>query len=72
MSSATISIANSVAAFLSLWPARGEACRYFGKFRWLPWGLLIGGIMGVIRLTVRGVSAPAMDVALFCSGVVSG
>lgn len=72
MLSATISIAISLVAILSLWLTWGEAGGNFGEFRSLPWWVVIGGIIGVIFVAGGIVLAPAMGMALFFVCVVSG
>lgn len=69
---AGISISISLVVVLALWLAWGKAAGDFSQFKYLPWWVVLGGIVGAIFVAGAIVTAPVLGVALFFVCMVAG
>ena len=69
---ASISISISLLITFCLWLVWGKASADFSQFKYLPWWVIIGGIVGAIFVAGSIVTAPVLGVALFFVCMVAG
>ena len=69
---AGISISISLVVVVVLWLVWGKAAGDFSQFKYLPWWVVVGGIVGAIFVAGSIVTAPVLGVALFFVCMVAG
>ena len=69
---AGISISISLIVVVALWLAWGKAAGDFSQFKYLPWWVIVGGVVGAIFVAGSIVTAPVLGVALFFVCMVAG
>lgn len=70
--SALISIGISLVVVIVLWLSWGKGAGEISQARFLPWWVIIGGIVGVVFVAGGIVIAPVLGIALFFVCVVTG
>jgi len=70
--SATISISISLVVVSTLWLVWGKGSGDFAQAKFLPWWVLIGGVVGVVFVAGSIITAPILGVALFFVCVIAG
>ena len=69
---AGISISISLVVVVVLWLVWGKAAGDFSQFKYLPWWVVVGGVVGAIFVSGSIVTAPVLGVALFFVCMVAG
>ena len=69
---AGISISISLIVVVVLWLSWGKAAGDFTQFKYLPWWVMAGGVVGAIFVAGSIVTAPVLGVALFFVCMVAG
>jgi len=69
---ASVSISISLVVVVALWLVWGRSTGQFAQFKFLPWWVLIGGIVGAVFVAGSIITAPVLGVALFFVCMVAG
>jgi len=69
---ASVSILISLIVVVTLWLVWGKAAGDFSQFNFLPWWVIVGGIVGAIFVAGSIITAPVIGVALFFVCLVAG
>lgn len=69
---AGISISISLVVVVALWLVWGKAAGDFSQLKYLPWWVMVGGVVGAIFVAGSIVTAPVLGVALFFVCMVAG